>query len=85
MFSTEKAIFLCPSDFQLGGIAFKAGLYQVEQLDEGQTHVLIFTMVKAVDDHLVERAWLADPFDDGDDPSPPACDHACRRPGLLKS
>jgi hypothetical protein len=35
--------FLSPSDSQLGDVMFKAGLYQGQQIDEGQEHILVFT------------------------------------------
>lgn len=43
--TTEKIVFLSPSDFSLGDINFEAGLYAVQQLVEGQQRVLVFTRI----------------------------------------
>ncbi|HSF23500.1 MAG TPA: hypothetical protein VLE20_04675 [Blastocatellia bacterium] len=68
MLNTEKAIFLSPSDFQFGGIAFKAGFYQVQQLDGGQKHVLIFTRVTGLTEEFATEPWMAEveTWPDGD-------------------
>jgi hypothetical protein len=60
MLNTEKAIFLSPSDFQFSGIAFKAGLYQVQQLVGGQEHVLIFTRVTGLAEEFATEPWMAE-------------------------
>lgn len=43
--TTERIVFLSPSDFSLGDISFEAGLYAVQQLVEGQQRVLVFTRI----------------------------------------
>jgi len=56
----DKIVFLSSSDFQLGGVAFKAGLYQVQQIDEGQEHILVFTRIVTTGAEFTSPPWMAE-------------------------
>ncbi|HWN99587.1 MAG TPA: hypothetical protein VNS63_09995 [Blastocatellia bacterium] len=60
MADLEKIGFLSPSDFQLGDVMFKAGLYQVQQIDEGQEHILVFTRIVSASVEFTPQAWMAE-------------------------
>jgi hypothetical protein len=60
MADPEKIVFLSPSDFQLGDVMFKAGLYQVQQIDEGQEHILVFTRVVSAGVEFTPQPWMAE-------------------------
>ncbi len=57
---SEKIVFLSPSDFQLGDVGFKAGLYQVQQLDEDQQHILVFTRIASIASEFAPKQWMAE-------------------------
>ena len=60
MADPNKIVFLSPSDFQLGEVTFKAGLYQVQQIDEGQEHILVFTRIVSAGAKFTSPPWMAE-------------------------
>ena len=43
--TTERIVFLSPSDFSLGDISFEAGLYSVQQVADGPHRAVVFTRI----------------------------------------
>lgn len=58
--NTAKIVFLSPSDFELGDVGFKSGLYYVQQIEEGEEFVLVFTRIAGTGADFVPEPWLAE-------------------------
>ena len=60
MADPDKIVFLSSSDFQLGEVTLKAGLYQVQQIDEGEEHILVFTRIVTTGAEFTSPPWMAE-------------------------
>lgn len=60
MADPDKIVFQSSSDIPLGEVTFKAGLCRVQQIDEGQLHILVFTRIVSAGAELTLPPWMAE-------------------------